>query len=71
MRMILVYSSAYVAEKMGWRVMILYENAMIMHHKDLFKKYCIEKDIPSPRSLSFTKKEEALNYAKECEYQLL
>jgi hypothetical protein len=42
-----------------------------MHHKDLFKKYCIEKDIPSPRSLSFTKKEEALNYAKECEYPII
>ena len=66
-----VLTSAYVAEKMGWPGHDTYENAMIMHHKDLFKKYCIEKDIPSPRSLSFTKKEEALNYAKECEYPII
>lgn len=66
-----VITAAYVAEKMGWPGHDSYENAMKMHHKDLFKQYCLEKDIPSPKSICFTEKEDALEYAKSCQYPII
>ena len=50
--------------------MILMEKCYDHHHKDPFN-IALRKDIPSPKWLSFTKKEEALNYAKECEYPII
>ena len=66
-----VITAAYVAEKMGWKGHDTYENAMLIHHKDSFKKYCYEHNIPSPRTLSFFDKEEAYKYVETCEYPII
>ena len=66
-----VITAAYVAEKMGWSGHDTYENAMLIHHKDSFKKYCEEHDIPSPKSLSFFDIVSAEKYIKDCEYPII
>lgn len=66
-----VITAAYVAEKMGWKGHDTYENAMLIHHKDSFKKYCEEHNIPSPKTLSFFDKEEAYKYVDTCEYPII
>ena len=66
-----VITAAYVAEQMGWKGHDTYENAMLIHHKDSFKKYCEEHNIPSPKTLSFFDKEEAYKYVDTCEYPII
>lgn len=66
-----VLTAAYVAEKMGWKGHDTYQNALTLHHKDLFKKYCIEKNIPSPRSTVFTDIQSAIEFASNCEYPII
>lgn len=66
-----VLTAAYVAEKMGWRGHDSYATAKLLHHKDKFKQYCYEHDIPSPHSLSFVSSEEAMKYCKSCEYPVI
>lgn len=64
-------SAAYVAEKMGWPGHDTYENTLLLHHKDRFKKYCAEHDIPSVQSKVFTVKQELLEYVKNCAYPII
>lgn len=59
-----VITAAYVAEQMGWKGHDTYENALLLHHKDRFKTYCKEKNIPSPLSTGFDKEQDALNYVR-------
>lgn len=66
-----VLTAAYVAEQMGWKGHDTYEHALMMHHKDKFKQYCHEHDIPSPHSHIFTDIENALEYSKTCEYPII
>lgn len=66
-----VLTAAYVAEKMGWKGHDSYDNSLKLHHKDLFKQYCIEKNIPSPKSVVFTDITSAESYAKSCEYPII
>lgn len=66
-----VITAAYVAEKMGWKGHDSYQNAMLIHHKDSFKKYCEEHDIPSPKSHFFFEKKEAYRYLDVCEYPII
>lgn len=66
-----VLAAAYVAEQMGWRGHDSYENTLLLHHKDLFKKYCEENDIPSVRSKVFTEEQELLRYVKDCRYPII
>ena len=66
-----VITAAYVAEKMGWKGHDTYENAMLIHHKDSFKKYCEEHNIPSPKTISFFDKKEAYQYVETCEYPII
>ena len=55
-------TAAYVDEKMGWNHHDSYKNAMLLHHKDLFKEYIQNKGYPTPYSKVFTSKEEAKDY---------
>lgn len=66
-----VITASYVAEKMGWPGHDTYENSLLMHHKDKFKKYCREKGIPSPQSEIFTNIDECLDYCLKCEYPII
>ena len=64
-------TASYVGEKMGWTGHDTYENALLMHHKDLFKEYCYKKNIPSPRSIIFDDLNKAIDYCSECEYPVI
>lgn len=66
-----VLTAAYVAEQMGWKGHDTYATAKLLHHKDKFKQYCYEHDIPSPHSVSFGTIEEAAEYCKACEYPVI
>ena len=62
---------AYIAEKMSWSGYDSYANALLLHHKDLFKAYCAEHNIPSVLSASFKDSDELLKYIKKCKYPLM
>jgi len=46
-------TAAYVAEKMGLPGHDSYETTLKLHHKDLFKKFALEHQIPTPYADSF------------------
>lgn len=64
-------TAAYVSEQMRWSGHDTYENTLLLHHKDLFKKYCIANNIPSVRSEVFTNEEELFSYVQTCEYPII
>lgn len=64
-------TAAYVAEQMGWSGHDTYENTLLLHHKDLFKAYCAEKNIPSVKSVVFEEIDTLLDYVKTCEYPII
>jgi len=66
-----VLTAAYVAEHMGWKGHDSYDTAVLLHHKDKFKQYCFEHDIPSPQSHVFTEQYEALKYCETSEYPVI
>lgn len=66
-----VITASYVSEQMGWEGQDSYETVLTIHHKDKFKKFTEEYDIPSPRSVVFTKQEDAEDYAKTAEYPII
>lgn len=66
-----IITAAYVAEQMGWPGHDTYENTLLLHHKDLFKAYCAEKNIPSVKSVVFEDIETLLKYVKNCEYPII
>ena len=66
-----VLTAAYVAEQMGWPGHDKYETAKLLHHKNLFKQYVYEHNIPAPHSYCPADKEDALNYIKEIEYPII
>ena len=66
-----VLTAAYVAEQMGWAGHDTYENALLLHHKDKFKQYCLEKNIPSPHSIVFDNYEMAIEYINNCKYPII
>lgn len=66
-----VITAAYVAEYMGWKGHDSYRTAKLLHHKDLFKQYCYEKNIPSPVSKVFTEKLAARDYIQSCIYPII
>lgn len=66
-----VITASYVAEKMNWSGHDTYENSLLMHHKDKFKKYCKEKGIPSPQSEIFTDAGECLEYCLKAQYPII
>ena len=53
-------SAAYVAEQMGLPGHDSYKTAQIIHHKDRYRKFALEHDIPSPRAEGFDSVEAAL-----------
>lgn len=66
-----VITAAYVAEKMGWKGHDSYLTAKLLHHKDSFKQYCYEKNIPSPVSKVFISVETAKAFVQNCSYPII
>ena len=66
-----VITAAYVAEKMGWKGHDTYEHAILLYHKDEFKNYCREKNIPSPQSEVFAEKQAAIDYARVAQFPVI
>ncbi len=66
-----VITASYVAENMGWPGHDTYENSILLHHKDKFKAYAYENNIPSPHSLVFTDINEAKAYVSNAKYPII
>ena len=64
-------TASYVAEKMGWPGHDSYENTLILHQKDLMKKFFVENGIRTPVSLPFFDRASALDYVREAVYPLI
>jgi len=58
-------SAAYAAEKLGLPGHDPYETVRIIHHKDEYRKFATENDIPTPMAICFTSKQEALKRIEE------
>lgn len=55
-----VLTASYVCDKMGWdNRQDSYETSLTMHHKDRFKKFTYQNNIPAPISMRATSAEEA------------
>lgn len=66
-----VITASYVAEKMGWPGHDTYENANILHQKDLFKDLIQKMGIRCPFSVPFANQQEAIEFAKTAEYPII
>lgn len=64
-------TAAYVAEKMGLPGHDSYETAQIIHHKDLYRRFAIENNIPSPRAEGFESVEAALAALDQFHFPLI
>lgn len=66
-----VITSAYVAEKMGWKGHDTYRNARLLHHKDEFRDYFLKAGFPTPSFRTFEDPESALGYCDEIGYPVM
>lgn len=66
-----VITAAYVAEEMGLPGHDSYENTLIMHHKDRFKKFAREYGITTPQSEYFFEEEDAVKWLDKAEYPII
>lgn len=66
-----VITAAYVAEQMGWPGHDTYENANMLHQKDLFKDYIQRLGIRCPFSVPFADREKAVEFVKTAEYPII
>lgn len=66
-----VLTASYVAEKMGWSGHDSYETAVLLHHKDKFKKFINENHFPSPISTIFINEKEAKEFVQDVEYPII
>lgn len=66
-----VYTAAYVAEKLGLPGYDSYETTLLLHNKDLFKKFALENEILTCRSFSFENEEEAVQWTDSAEFPLI
>lgn len=57
-------TAAYVGEKLGMSGHDPYETALIVHHKNKFKKFAEKHNILTPKAYSFDDEKAALNFAK-------
>ncbi len=64
-------TASYVGEKMGWKGHDTYENTRIIHEKDLFKKLCLDLDIPSPKTEEYDDIEDAINSLEDKSYPII
>lgn len=58
-------SAAYVAEKLELPGHDTYATAQIIHHKDAYRKFAVERDILTPAAQGFSGVEDALGYVRK------
>ncbi|MBR3149649.1 MAG: ATP-grasp domain-containing protein [Eubacterium sp.] len=66
-----VITASYVCEKLGIPGHDTYENALLLHQKDLFKGFIQSLDIPTPVSVSFDDINAAFSYVETAEYPII
>lgn len=66
-----VYTAAYIAEKLGLPGYDSYETTLILHNKDLFKKFAKENDILAIDSVSFSDIDDACMYIQDINYPII
>lgn len=66
-----VYTAAWVAQQLGLPGYDSYETTLILHNKDLFKKFARENDIMTCPASSFDDEESAVEWAKNKELPLI
>ena len=64
-------TASYVSDAMGWKGHDSYENTVLMHNKDLFRKYFIKKGFPVPESAIFSDYKQAEIYCQTCRYPVV
>jgi biotin carboxylase len=64
-------TAAYVAEKMGIPGHDSYQTALIIHHKDLYRRFAIENNIPSPRAEGFESIETAIGSLHHFQFPII
>ena len=66
-----VVTSAYVAEKLHLPGYDPFDTMMILHNKDLFKRFAAENGINTPAAVQFLDAESAAAYAKTAAYPII
>ena len=64
-------SSAYVAEKLGLPGYDSYDTSKLIHHKDSYRKFAMENDIPTPYAMGFDDIETALSSVGDFRFPLI
>lgn len=64
-------STAYVAEKLDLPGHDSYETTLKLHHKDQFRQFALENNIPSPFAKSYNNIKNALNSINKYEFPLI
>ena len=63
-----VKTAAYISDKLGFKGQDTYENVLIMHDKDRWKKFAQELGgINTPKAIEFDDEEKAIQWAKKVE----
>lgn len=66
-----IITASYISEKMNLPGHDSYETTKILHQKDLFKKFSIENDIPTPYAKGFNNLKEALSSVRRRTFPLI
>ena len=66
-----VITAAYVAEKMNLPFQCSFENACILQDKSLFRKFLKDNKFNTPKALSFSKEEDALNNVDDFSWPII
>jgi len=66
-----VITAAYVAEQLGLQGHDTYENALILHHKDRFKKFAEKYGFKTPLAQYFSSETEALAEINKLDYPVI
>ena len=64
-------SSAYVAEQLGLPGHDSYQTTRLIHHKDSYRQFALEKGIPTPRASGFDDVETALSSIDDFRFPLI
>jgi len=64
-------TASYVAEEMGIGGHDSYQTTLLLHQKDLFKKFAFQHQIPTPYTQSFDNKDEALKAVEHDHFPLI
>lgn len=66
-----VMTASYVAEHLGMPGYDSYETTLLLHNKDLFKKFAREHGIDTPQAEQFLDSYKAAEYARTVEYPII